>query len=51
MKYIYVKYIQEIAEIEANDDLEAMDIGYNLPDSYFDIIDVESSIEEVKKNP
>lgn len=46
MKYIYVKYIQEIAEIEANDWIEACDIGQNLPDSCFDRIEVEDSIEE-----
>ena len=46
MKYLYVKYFQEIAEIEADDWIEACDIGQNLPDSCFDRIEVEDSIEE-----
>ena len=46
MKYLYIKYIQEIAEIEANDEIEACDIGQNLPDSCFDRIEVEDSVED-----
>ena len=46
MKYLYVKYIQEIAEIEANDEIEACDIGQNLPDSCFDRQEVEHYVEE-----
>ena len=35
MKYNYVKYIQEIAEIEAKDNTEPLDIGLKIPDNEF----------------
>jgi len=45
MKYLYVKYFQEIAEIEAENDIEAYDIGSKLPDSRFMLIEVDESVE------
>lgn len=44
MKYLYVRYIQETVEVKANNDKEAYEISSQLPDSYFDRIEVEESI-------